>query len=230
LIFIYWCSTLKIVQTHFAVRGSKKFFPQKILKAAEPHRSKPQKEPGEKYRLKPYFNFGGRKFFNHFVYLANMYFLIIALVVIVCLVVFRFIYTYYKGKTFETWYKIALICSYKKLQSNLKEEKLSKSVFNRLFLFDDEKQDIKEFTEKNHKLIEEKAAEIISQDIEFRDLIIQTLFVKLAVARGYDNRSAFDKILGNDLFKTHFLKSHIKPCNLNEYVALVESFRKKHGL
>ena len=23
------------------------------------------KEPGEKHRLEPYFNFGGRKFFNH---------------------------------------------------------------------------------------------------------------------------------------------------------------------
>jgi len=30
----------------------------------EPYRSKPLKSP-EKYRLEPYFDFGGRKIFNH---------------------------------------------------------------------------------------------------------------------------------------------------------------------
>ena len=32
---------------------------------------KTAKEPGEKHRLEPYFNFGGRKFFNHKVEIIN---------------------------------------------------------------------------------------------------------------------------------------------------------------
>ena len=62
----FWCSILELVRTHF----SGKIPPRKFGKAAEPHRSKPQKNPekniGSPARLwrEPYFNFGGRKFFN----------------------------------------------------------------------------------------------------------------------------------------------------------------------
>jgi len=41
LIFPFWCSILELVRTHF----SGKFPPRKFGKAAEPHRSKPQKNP-----------------------------------------------------------------------------------------------------------------------------------------------------------------------------------------
>ena len=39
--FPVWCSILELVRTHF----SEKVPPQKFGKAAEPHRSKPQKNP-----------------------------------------------------------------------------------------------------------------------------------------------------------------------------------------
>jgi len=39
--FPMWCSILKLVRTHF----SEKIPPRKFGKAAEPHRSKPQKNP-----------------------------------------------------------------------------------------------------------------------------------------------------------------------------------------
>ena len=45
LIFPTWCSILKIVRTHFAAVGGEEFPPRKFGKAAEPHRSKPQKNP-----------------------------------------------------------------------------------------------------------------------------------------------------------------------------------------
>src|SRR3989344_2751861 len=41
LTFPFWCSILELVRTHF----SGKFPPRKVGKAAEPHRSKPQKNP-----------------------------------------------------------------------------------------------------------------------------------------------------------------------------------------
>jgi len=39
--FPFWCSILELVRTHF----SEKIPPRKFGKAAEPHRSKPQKNP-----------------------------------------------------------------------------------------------------------------------------------------------------------------------------------------
>ena len=41
LTFPFWCSILELVRTHFG----KKIPPRKFGKAAEPHRSKPQKNP-----------------------------------------------------------------------------------------------------------------------------------------------------------------------------------------
>jgi len=41
LTFPFWCSILELVRTHF----SEKVPPRKFGKAAEPHRSKPQKNP-----------------------------------------------------------------------------------------------------------------------------------------------------------------------------------------
>jgi len=42
--FPKWCSILELVRTHFAAAGGGNP-PRKIRKAAEPHRSKPQKSP-----------------------------------------------------------------------------------------------------------------------------------------------------------------------------------------
>ena len=45
LTFPKWCSILKIVRTHFAATGGEEVHPRKFGKAAEPHRSKLQKNP-----------------------------------------------------------------------------------------------------------------------------------------------------------------------------------------
>ena len=42
---INWCSILELVRTHFAACGGEEIPPRKFGKAAEPHRSKPQKNP-----------------------------------------------------------------------------------------------------------------------------------------------------------------------------------------
>ena len=61
LIFPFWCSILELVRTHF----SEKIPPRKFGKAAEPHRSKPQKNPEK--------NIGS----NHILILGEENFLII---------------------------------------------------------------------------------------------------------------------------------------------------------
>ena len=43
--FPFWCSILELVRTHFAAAGGEEVPPRKFGKAAEPHRSKPQKNP-----------------------------------------------------------------------------------------------------------------------------------------------------------------------------------------
>ena len=45
LTFPTWCSILKLVRTYFAACGGEEVPPRKFGKAAEPHRSKPQKNP-----------------------------------------------------------------------------------------------------------------------------------------------------------------------------------------
>jgi len=41
----FWCSILELVRTHFAACGGEEVPPRKFGKAAEPHRSKQQKNP-----------------------------------------------------------------------------------------------------------------------------------------------------------------------------------------
>ena len=45
LLIPMWCSILELVRTHFAAAGGEENPPRKFGKAAEPHRSKPQKNP-----------------------------------------------------------------------------------------------------------------------------------------------------------------------------------------
>ena len=68
LTFPIWCSILKIVRTVFAPpwRGEE-VSPRKFGKAAEPHRSKPQKNPEKNIDSNHILNLGERKFFNHMI-------------------------------------------------------------------------------------------------------------------------------------------------------------------
>ena len=43
--FPTWCGILELVRTAFAACGGEEIPPRKLGKAAEPHRSKPQKNP-----------------------------------------------------------------------------------------------------------------------------------------------------------------------------------------
>ena len=61
LTFPTWCSILELVRTHF----SGKFPPRKFGKAAEPHRSKPQKNPAKNIGANHILIQGGRKFFQN---------------------------------------------------------------------------------------------------------------------------------------------------------------------
>ena len=65
--FAFWCSILELVWTHFAAAGGEEFPPRKFGKAAEPHRSKPQKNPEK--------NIGS----NHILILGGENFLIITI-------------------------------------------------------------------------------------------------------------------------------------------------------
>jgi len=65
LTFPTWCSILELVRTHFSACGGEEIPPRKFGKAAEPHRSKPQKNPEK--------NIGS----NHILILGEENFLII---------------------------------------------------------------------------------------------------------------------------------------------------------
>ncbi|OHA99565.1 MAG: hypothetical protein A3G47_01185 [Candidatus Zambryskibacteria bacterium RIFCSPLOWO2_12_FULL_39_45] len=66
LTFPFWCSILELVRTHFAACGGEEILPRKDSEnAAEPHRSKPPKNPEK--------NIGS----NHILILGEENFLII---------------------------------------------------------------------------------------------------------------------------------------------------------
>ena len=60
LTFPFWCSILELVRTHFG----KEIPPQKFGKAAEPHRSKPQKNPEKNIGSHQIFNLVDKNLFN----------------------------------------------------------------------------------------------------------------------------------------------------------------------
>jgi len=66
------CCILELVRTHFAQPFLRKELgeeipPRKFGKAAEPHRSKPQKNPEKNIDSNHILNLGERKFFNHMI-------------------------------------------------------------------------------------------------------------------------------------------------------------------
>ena len=63
LTFPTWCSILELVRTHFAAAGGEEVPPRKFGKAAEPHHSKPQKNPEKNIGANHIFDFGGKKSF-----------------------------------------------------------------------------------------------------------------------------------------------------------------------
>jgi len=77
--FPTWCSILKIVRTHFAAAGGEEVPPRKFGKAAEPHRSKLQKNPEKNTcpQSPGAIATGGRVGSNHILILGEENFLII---------------------------------------------------------------------------------------------------------------------------------------------------------
>ena len=61
--FPMWCSILELVRTHFAACGGEEVPPRKFGKAAEPHRSKPQKSPEKNIGSNHFLIFGEENFF-----------------------------------------------------------------------------------------------------------------------------------------------------------------------
>ena len=64
LTFPFWCNILELVRTHFAAEGGEEVPPRKFGKAAEPHRSKPQKNPEKNIGSNHILILGEEKFFN----------------------------------------------------------------------------------------------------------------------------------------------------------------------
>src|SRR3990167_8763562 len=60
--FPTWCSILELVRTHFAACGGEGLPPRKFGKAAEPHRSKPQKNPKKNIGSNHILILGGENF------------------------------------------------------------------------------------------------------------------------------------------------------------------------
>jgi len=135
-----------------------------------------------------------------------------------------FITDYCRGEELEVWLKIAFASSYKKINSVLSNEELSRAVINYIYIANNDDITSLDFTEKNIDLIKEKASEIILGDEEFKEVIGQTLIVLLGHCKGCDDKKRFDAILNSDIYKLCFKNSY----ELNNYVKIVETFANKY--
>lgn len=161
-----------------------------------------------------------------------MIFTIVIVLVVLLLIYFKFIIPYFKGRSFEVWYKVALICIYKKLEKEISDEKLRKAVLNLILSNSTSEKDekIRKFSEDNADLIHKKTGELISSDSEFKNFLEQTLFVQLGMSVGYSNPEMREKIFNNPIFCSFLNSKESRPYNYHEYAKLVEKFAEKEGI
>ena len=135
-----------------------------------------------------------------------------------------FVTDYLKGAELEVWLKVAFISSYKKINSVLNNEELSRAIISYIYVANVDDIALLDFTEKNIDLIKEKASEIISGDEEFKEVVGQTFIVLLGHCKGQDDKKRFDAILNSDIYKLCFKNSY----KLDNYVKIVETFANKY--
>jgi len=95
------------------------------------------------------------------------------------------------------------------------------------FCTEPEDQSLLEFREQWKNEIISAATQLLDADEPFREVIVSSLWVALAVARSRDHRADFERILSSSVFRqysgTYLMLPH------GEYSALVEGWSRKYS-
>jgi len=137
---------------------------------------------------------------------------------------------YSTGKAYERSYKLAQLSTIIYLHKQFDGddgERMATCVWSYLFCTEPTDQGLIEFRERWNAEIIDAAREILETDEPFREVIVPSLWVALAVSRSRDDRADFERIMSSIVFKQYSTTYPMLPHN--KYSALVERWSRKYS-
>ena len=135
---------------------------------------------------------------------------------------------YSAGKGYERAYKLAELSSLIYLDKHWKiADELGMAVWGYLFCTEPTEPGVIEFRERWNAEITDTASLILDSDEPFREVLLSSLWVALAVARSRDDRGDFERILSSSVFKQYSTSYPMLPHE--RYAALVEGWSRKYS-
>src|ERR1700675_2906220 len=137
---------------------------------------------------------------------------------------------YSAGKAYEQSYKLAQLSTIIYLHKQCDGddgERMATCVWSYLFCTEPTDQGLIEFRERWKTEIVNTATEILDTDEPFREVIVSSLWVALAVSRSRDDRDDFERITSTAVFK-QYSTTHPMPPH-DRYSALVEGWSRKYS-
>ena len=134
------------------------------------------------------------------------------------------------GKAYEQSYKLAQLSTIIYLHKQCvgdDGERMATSVWSYLFCTEPTDQGLIEFRERWRTEVGNTAMEILDTDEPFREVIVSSLWVALAVSRSRDDRDDFERIASSAVFK-QYSATHPMPPH-DRYAALVEGWSRKYS-
>jgi hypothetical protein len=140
---------------------------------------------------------------------------------------------YSKGKAYETWYDVAesatllYIIKLGGPDADSDSKRFAACVWSYLLSTAPRNAEMAEFQQGHEAQVENEALKLLDVDLPLREVIVSTLYVALAVCRGYDDEGRFERIMDSHVFAKYSgeypVPSHSNYANLVEGWATVYS-------
>jgi len=137
---------------------------------------------------------------------------------------------YSAGKRYEQAFKLAELSAMiyvHKQWEGADAKSVADCVWSYLFCTEPLDQGILEYRERWKSEIVNTATQLLGSDEPFRELIVSSLWIALAVSRSRDDRAYFDRILSSNVFKQYSANYPMLPPD--RYSALVEEWSRKYS-
>jgi|SRR5271163_1232341 len=135
---------------------------------------------------------------------------------------------YSAGKGYEQAYKLAELSSLIYLDKHWNiVDAMGIAVWSYLFCTEPTELSMVEFRERWKDEITNKATLLLDSDEPFREVVVSSLWVALAVARSREDRGDFERILSSSVFKQYSPTYPMLPHD--RYASLVESWSRKYS-
>lgn len=135
---------------------------------------------------------------------------------------------YSAGKAYEEASKLAQLSTMIYLHKQWEgEEAKCIAVWSYLFCTEPSDPAVIQFREQSKDEIADTATLLLDADEPFREIIVSSLWVALAVARSQDDRADFERILSSSVFKKYSATYPMLPHG--RYSALVEEWSRRYS-